>query len=251
MILETGQGTVDLNQIKTLYEQGVRKWLLSLSGGCDSGIISYIAAKMIVDNNWQDTVELYAMTGDSDSKPFNIQFAKQIIKKVEELTGVKFLKHYTRTIKADTTENYTLDQISIMYEAYKDVGWGLFWHGITQNPPADPNDPRAMHMVNTIDPQGPDDDRNAQDKPRPGFTEEHFPEYPNENLSLNRVHPLINLHKKSVADVYKQFGLMDSLFPVTRSCENPDPLKTNNFTTHCETDCWWCWERHWGFDRII
>ena len=93
MILETGQGTVDLNKIKTLYEQGHRKWLLSLSGGCDSGIISYIAAKMIVDNNWQDTVELYAMTGDSDSKPFNIKFAKQIIKKVEELTGVKFLKH--------------------------------------------------------------------------------------------------------------------------------------------------------------
>ena len=166
-------------------------------------------------------------------------------------TGVKFLKHYTRTIKADTTENYTIDQISIMYEAYKDVGWGLFWHGITQNPPADPNDPRAMHMVNTIDPYGPDDDRNAQDKPRSVFTLEHLPEYPGENLTLNRVHPLINLHKKSVADLYKQFGLMDSLFPVTRSCENPDPLKTNNFTTHCETDCWWCWERQWGFDRII
>ena len=76
MILNTTQGTVDLTQIKILHFKGVRKWLLSLSGGCDSAIICYIAAKMIIDNNWQNTVELYAMTGDSDTKPFNIKFAR-------------------------------------------------------------------------------------------------------------------------------------------------------------------------------
>ena len=251
MIINTTQGTVDLTQIKILHFKGVRKWLLSLSGGCDSAIICYIAAKMIIDNNWQNTVELYAMTGDSDTKPFNIKFAKQIIKKVEELTGVKFVKHFTKVIKADTTKNYTLDQLEMAYKAHKEVGWGLFWHGITENPHADPNDPQAMRLVETIEKQGPDDDRDPKDNPKPVFDTEDFPEFCNEELNLNRVHPLINLNKEGVADIYKQFGLMDNLFPITRSCEHADPILTNNFTTHCEKDCWWCWERLWGFGRIV
>ena len=255
MIINTSQGTVDLNQIKILYEQGVRKWLVSISGGCDSAIIGYIAAKMIKENNWQESVELYAMTGDSESKPYNIKFAKKIIKKIEELTDVKFVKHFAREIKNDSEENYENYQLKLAYDSHKEVGWGLFWHGITQNPIADPSDPQAMHLVNTIETHGPVDDRNAKDEAVDIFQTEIFDEFTqdflNDEKHLHRVHPLRNLDKKGVADLYKHFGVMDSLFPVTRSCEHPDPTRTNNFTIHCETDCWWCWERLWGFGRII
>jgi len=255
MIINTTQGTVDLSKIKTLYDQGVRKWLVSISGGCDSAIIGYIAAQIIRDNNWQDSVQLYAMTGDGESRPYNIKFAKQIITKIEELTKVKFVKHFARGIKNDSEENYMNYQLKIAYDSYREVGWGLFWHGITQNPSADPNDPQAMHLVETIETHGPNDDRNAKPEPVDIFQTEIFDEFTeeflNEDRHLHRVHPLQNLNKKGVADLYKHFGVMDSLFPVTRSCEHPEAEKTNNFTTHCETDCWWCWERLWGFGRII
>ena len=62
--------------------------------------------------------------------------------------------------------------------------------------------------------------------------------------------PLINLNKQGIAEIYEHYGLMDTLFNVTRSCECADPEKTNNFTTHCQSECWWCAERKWGFGKV-
>jgi hypothetical protein len=54
----------------------------------------------------------------------------------------------------------------------------------------------------------------------------------------------------SLHDIYEKYNLMDTLYPVTRSCEWvsytnwPDP--GNN---HCGK-CWWCQERVWGFGKL-
>jgi 7-cyano-7-deazaguanine synthase in queuosine biosynthesis len=59
--------------------------------------------------------------------------------------------------------------------------------------------------------------------------------------------PFANLDKKGIAELYEHFNLMDTLFPITKSCE----AKTYDWTTpHCGT-CWWCHERQWGFGRLI
>ena len=41
---------------------------------------------------------------------------------------------------------------------------------------------------------------------------------------------------------------MDTLFPITRSCEAWAKDEEYHIEKHCE-DCWWCRERYWGFGR--
>ena len=55
----------------------------------------------------------------------------------------------------------------------------------------------------------------------------------------------INIDKKGVAELYDYFGLMDTLFPLTRSCED----WTDDFSAHCGK-CWFCLERLWGFGKL-
>ena len=68
-------------------------------------------------------------------------------------------------------------------------------------------------------------------------------------LEWQMFRPIINLNKKEIAEIYKEFGLLDTLFNQTRSCENPSTEITQNFETHCG-ECWWCKEREWGFGKI-
>jgi 7-cyano-7-deazaguanine synthase in queuosine biosynthesis len=55
--------------------------------------------------------------------------------------------------------------------------------------------------------------------------------------------PFINIDKKKIKDMYQNLGILESLFPLTRSCES---IKV--FSGHCER-CWWCEERFWAFNR--
>jgi 7-cyano-7-deazaguanine synthase in queuosine biosynthesis len=54
--------------------------------------------------------------------------------------------------------------------------------------------------------------------------------------------PLFNVDKKQIKRMYDELGLTDTLFPITRSCDNPE-IKTG----HCNGNCWWCEERKWAF----
>ena len=56
--------------------------------------------------------------------------------------------------------------------------------------------------------------------------------------------PFFNFDKKELAQIYKEYDLLDTLFPVTRSCEG-----WQNITGHCGK-CWWCEERMWGFGKL-
>ena len=57
--------------------------------------------------------------------------------------------------------------------------------------------------------------------------------------------PFVNVDKKFIADLYKQFDLMDDLFPLTMSCIGWAG-ETKNFTEPCKT-CFWCYEKKWAF----
>ena len=60
--------------------------------------------------------------------------------------------------------------------------------------------------------------------------------------------PFFNIDKIKIAEMYESLGLIDTLFPLTRSCELENPPL--NFLGHCD-NCWWCKERFWGFKRLI
>jgi hypothetical protein len=58
--------------------------------------------------------------------------------------------------------------------------------------------------------------------------------------------PFVNKNKKTISKIYQELNLMDTLFPVTRSCEEIGKIE---YYGHCGK-CWWCEERLWGFDRV-
>jgi len=53
--------------------------------------------------------------------------------------------------------------------------------------------------------------------------------------------PWTMVNKQGIASMYRELNLMQSLFPVTRSCNS----KTCGYG-HCGA-CWFCSERQWGF----
>ena len=97
--------------------------------------------------------------------------------------------------------------------------------GITKNPPKEIADSFPIQP-------GPADDRSAG-------------QYRQSVIDHKIFRPLINIDKKGVKELYEYFGVLDDLFPLTRSCE----IFTDDFSKHCEDKCWFCCERYWGFDR--
>jgi len=50
--------------------------------------------------------------------------------------------------------------------------------------------------------------------------------------------------------MYTELDVMDSLFPVTRSCEWKESMGGDDpGLEHCGT-CWWCEERLWAFNKL-
>lgn len=81
-----------------------------------------------------------------------------------------------------------------------------------------------------------------------GHIFEHIVPQNSEYSSFDLYRPYLHTTKDKIADIYKKNNLVDTLFPLTRSCENFAD-RTNNYTTHCE-DCWWCLERKWAFGKV-
>lgn len=56
--------------------------------------------------------------------------------------------------------------------------------------------------------------------------------------------PWWNCDKKFIAELYTQFNMLTTLYPITRSCEDPKLIEG-----HCGR-CWWCEERVWAFGKL-
>ena len=70
---------------------------------------------------------------------------------------------------------------------------------------------------------------------------------PKQTVYGNKVFPFKNIDKKGIAELYEMHGLVDTLYPITRTCEDysndPDDVQ------HCG-ECVWCQERLWGFGKL-
>ena len=104
--------------------------------------------------------------------------------------------------------------------------------GVTQNPPKD-----TMAEWDTAD---------WSHKYRNNTTKE-FEVLPNVG---NIYMPWTNINKRYVAAIYRAQGLLDTLFPVTYSCEWYAKDGNDPGMDHCKK-CWWCFERYWGFNRYV
>ena len=109
-------------------------------------------------------------------------------------------------------------------ENVKNGVWDVLYDGLTSNPPEDemPYDNLEEH--------------------RRGENVEKILESP----ARDHMRPLYQINKRFIADVFRQFDLTETLFPMTWSCEG-EADQTNDYTVPCG-QCWWCWERKWAFE---
>ena len=140
-----------------------------------------------------------------------------VIKKCIELTNNTNVFHHIHYVEQQTAENFFL------YSHFKLIK--VLYTAITRNPPKEVTD-------TFIEESTEDWERN-----------------PNQNRDLyhrnNSIYtPFHRIDKKSISEMYAELGLLSSLFPLTRSCEN------NQITEgHCG-ECWWCEERKWAFNKL-
>lgn len=193
---------------------------MRMSGGADSSILAYMLALYVRD--YKPHMKIHPITCEHPAKAYQVIFAKRVIEKITELTGVQFEQH--RTLKIPGQGVYADEQVVLLNQLYTNSIIDCHIMGETMNPP-------QADMDLWSDPDMP--------------PERNVPE-PVSDYNGKRYRPLRNSNKRSVYDLYVHFGVLDSLFPVTRSCES----RTTDFSKHCE-QCSFCQERLWGFGRFV
>jgi hypothetical protein len=202
----------------------------SMSGGADSSILAFLIAKQIIDFKLDVKILPFTRCRNypaSNPKTWNATRAKIVIEKITELLGQNiFLDHYIDyppgIMKLEEENNYVRKLHEKMYNQYR---CKHFMYGVTCNPSIE-----EMTKNNFLEERMPSRDQGV-------------------NLTANISNPFLVVDKKFIRDLYEQTGTMDSIFPLTFSCEG-EAHETNNYSSHCEK-CWWCRERKWAFGKYI
>jgi hypothetical protein len=204
-----------------------KKLAINLSGGADSALLLWLLVDYLKKNNRKDS-EIFVLTCVNDAKGrWTARVTTQIIDFIIRETGTTQIRtHYT----------YYRDVQDVKY--FHEVEDSLFASGafrlildaLTANPPSTVEHLQAERVA-------------SRDKST-GAPYETFRDYSQRAYYT----PFKNVDKMWIADQYRNLGLINSLFPLTRSCEGLADA-TNNFTTSCG-DCWWCLERDWAFKTV-
>jgi hypothetical protein len=200
----------------SIYPGGIG---VCVSGGLDSALLLYFTLKYA-----EEPIHIFSLASQ-ERLLRNTHASINVVNKCIELTGNYNLFHHISYAPSQTREN--LFELPFSFLNSGEIS--TIYTGVTKNPPE------------SVTSQ---------------FT---FPTLENEERDPNIVRlvkngvwyiPWTNINKKELFEIYKYYDLMDTLFPVTRSCEwereykhGPDPG-----TGHCG-NCWWCQERSWGFGK--
>lgn len=190
---------------------------ISLSGGADSTLLAFLL--MTTYKN-----DLHFFTYASKEKSYRtVKSSSDVISKCIELTGKINCYHH---IKYDYTQerNNFFDYLTTQVDT-KTVD--IIYTGTTSAPPDEVQKTFTEQLQPDIKAR-----RNSNLKK---------PIWSHENKLF---HPLINFNKKNVFDLYKQYNLLKTLYPLTNSCE-----KLDQSFGHCGK-CWWCQERIWAFNGL-
>lgn len=210
--------TIDLGLINfRLYNCAIG---INVSGGIDSALLLFLLMK-------HSRQRIHAFTISSEEKfRINSRTAVDVINRCIDLTGNFNIEHHT--IYQQTQNESNLHRLPKEFLVTNKVG--MIYTGITANPPDD-----VCKAFNT---ERIEDRDYELEKPTVFEYERYY-------------NPFGKIHKQQVFELYKKFDLLDTLFPVTRSCEyiKIDNSKVVATNYHCG-NCWWCQERLWGFGRL-
>jgi hypothetical protein len=235
---------------------------VKLSGGADSAIIYYNLCKQLYQRKLD--IPIYVVTLDTGTKYWYSHYARKVIRFVEQEFGISPREHIINKIgDSFTEEEYVNGQDQPITNLIKHGLVNVKLDGLTQNP-----NPTEMYAAVTGHPElrfNSDDDlknwcMNAFDPDRSDHSHKRVTgiDSSDDNISYKFIYPFMHSHKRYVAEEYKQANVMDSLFPLTYSCEDPEnshkiPLDVvDNLReySHCG-QCWFCAERLYGFNRLV
>lgn len=197
-----------------------------VSGGADSALMLY---KVLQNNNKHTHVFTYA---NNTLMLKNVTASTAVVNKCVELTGNHNVTHHVIHNQGDKPNG--VNPLIDMVEKYKNMlKINNLYLGVTKNPPSSISN--NFKYADWKDPtRDTVEDNNIH-------TDEVFEKI---------ITPWINIDKKQLALLYKQEDLLDTLFPVTYSCEWYPRDGTDPGMDHCG-ECWWCEERQWGFGRLV
>ena len=205
------------------------KIAISMSGGLDSSLLTYLLCKEISDNNKNTKVfPLHGIDNTRPTSPENIQniinFLRKSFPKVEindMLTWDNTKDYKTPKSKKDS------DGIKKWCLEYKIK---YIYQGRTANPPKEVLDKFGGFYQ----------EERSHNNEQP--IKEHIRPF---NAYLIR--PWKNIDKKYIYEQYVKHNLLETLEPLTWSCIEYAE-KTNFFTEPCK-ECYWCKEKHWAFGK--
>ena len=191
---------------------------ICVSGGADSALMLYFALK------YSTSITHIFSLANQNKWLRNTHAAINVIGKCAELTGNYNFVHHIAYDTVQTKENLFL--LPMQYIVDNTIS--TIYTGVTKNPPFDVID--TFTLENT----------------------EHNERDPTVLRSVKKgdwYMPWTNIDKQDLCDIYQQHNLLDTLFPITRSCEWINQEWPDPGDDHCGK-CWWCEERQWGFGRL-
>lgn len=221
MLVKCNQGDLDFSVPEKYKSVGMK-----ISGGADSAILCYLMSKY--KKLERPDLKITLITGVIRTRPFQYEFASKIRDKIAEILEVSVSELYNDHVTF-LMETPTL-RLKQMEETNRLFGSGIIdcgaW-GVTLNPPPEVT---ACYLP------GRDTTR---DKLPNG---EKYPTWQNESYT-----PFSNIDKQGVKSIYDNEGVLEKIFPLTRSCELDNTYVFTGATTCKRPGCFWCQERLWGF----
>jgi len=215
----------DFHGIEIPYREGTKA--VSFSGGADSSLMLYILMNKFRD----ETLHIYTLAKEANFRT-TAYASTRVIERIIQLTGNNKITHHTQYLDEVGGGQDMRNWIRTFKET---LDHHVYYTGITANPPKDIADGFME----------PAHEWNADHDERDPLIQ-HDVILGNPSIG-EIVRPFVNIDKKEIARLYKEEGLMDTLYPLTLSCERPP--HSENYE-HCD-DCWWCKERMWGFGRYV
>lgn len=223
---------------------------IRLSGGIDSAVLCYIVLKYFPH------IKILPITFYNKLRPNAVNSVNNVLSTLKELNpGNKLMPQeigyfdstgYVKlpNSKPKSNPKDVFQRKFINHIFYKHRGrLNLILSGVTLNPPVE--DQISLGVEDEF-PQ----DRNQT-------TENTIMEYTHRGYKKYEYRPFRNSNKKEVADVCRELGLFETLFPYTESCETePEKYKYYQARHNIEYSspgvepcqgCWPCREKYWAY----
>ena len=200
------------------------------SGGADSTLLLFLLTKKIREEKLPVTILPMSVRR---GRPWNPVYAAAVIDWITDYFNAEDIIEHHRVYYPPLEDSHQCEHQEFVDRVIELVGSDKEIHymysGITQNP-----------------------DQEIQKTFRDGVNKEEGirgKDAERRKVQGPFLNPFFDVDKRWVAEQYEKHGLMDTLFPLTRSCEGFE-RDTGNYTRHCGK-CWWCEERKWAFGRLV